>query len=422
MGLKHEYKTISRCLHCLKPVNAKYVEKNNKLFLKKLCDKCGTTSILIENNASFLEKSYLLPLKKTGLKVGKHVNYVVLLYLTDKCNNNCKICLSHGLPKGDMTLKRIEELCEKHDQKFFLLLGGEPTLREDLFNIIKFLKKEGKEPLLFTNGLKLSNLDYVKKLKAAGLKIVYFSLDCLSERINQKITGRKNVLEKKLRALKNLEDENLSIIISSRLIGGFNEDEVKKLIDLAVNSVAVKELWFYPVVDIGRVEMDKTLLFASDAVKLIEKHSNFRVKLDDFIEFKRFLINAYGAIRKTFLKRLNTDSILSHSYTLPVRKKNFSPIITAEEVKSINGKLEGLLSQKKHWTALLILTRFLINKKLFFLSISSFLNRYFNVIKRCEDLLLLNIYVVTSPKTFDFNNQLKEIEYAGKDAKLIKFY
>jgi len=425
MGLKHEYKTVSRCLHCLKPVNAEYVEKNNKLFLKKLCDKCGVTSILVENDASFLEKSFLLPLKKNGLRIGDFDNYIINLYLTHRCNSKCKVCLSKGLLPGDMTLKRIEKLCKKHDQKFFLLLGGEPTLREDLFNIIKLLKDKGKEPILFTNGLKLSDKNYVKKLKKTGLRVVYLSLDCLDEKINQRISGCKEGVKKKLRALKNLESECFNILLSAKVIGGLNDGKIGKVLELAIKQEFIKEMWFFPAINVGRFGVKRLPVFTSDVTKQIQDFTSSKISVKDFQEFKRLEINIYSSIQKIFLKNFKKGYILSHGCTLPINKNSASPLFKLNEVIKLNNKLEGFIAKKMYWKAFFSLIAFLVRKKKLVHSAIYLFDRYFfsRFLKKLgSDILLINIKMLLDPKTFDFNNQSKEIEYAGKDAKRIKFY
>ena len=49
------------------------------------------------------------------------------------------------------------------------LFGGEPTVRDDMFEIIEIGRKHGVDTQITTNGLRLADEEYCRKLCEAGV-------------------------------------------------------------------------------------------------------------------------------------------------------------------------------------------------------------------------------------------------------------
>ena len=161
-------KTKSVCPICLKRIDAnKIVGKDGYIYMQKSCFEHGDFETLIWEGDL---KSYLdwAKLSKEGLsptntkKSEKGCPYdcglcenhksescCVLLELTNRCNLKCPVCFmtaGEGEEK-DLSLKAIEAqfdmlLKRKHVKDFNIQLsGGEPTLRDDLADIIVSWKK-----------------------------------------------------------------------------------------------------------------------------------------------------------------------------------------------------------------------------------------------------------------------------------------
>ena len=57
--------------------------------------------------------------------------------------------------------------------------GGEPLMREDIFELINYASKAGLRPVLGTNGTLISK-EMAQKLKDAGISAIGISLDSLN--------------------------------------------------------------------------------------------------------------------------------------------------------------------------------------------------------------------------------------------------
>ncbi len=131
---------------------------------------------------------------------------VVQLTLTNRCQCNCKHCGVSKLReaiKGELTIDQIDLLFQDLELAGCIvvdLFGGEPTLRQDLFEIIRRGKSHGFIMSLETNGYVIDQA-YVDRLAAAGLDQIYLSLDDYRPEIHDEIRGRKGSFDRAVRAL-----------------------------------------------------------------------------------------------------------------------------------------------------------------------------------------------------------------------------
>ena len=126
------------------------------------------------------------------------------LHLTNKCNMRCPHCYmeSGRAYENELTTEQIKKLCQ--DFASFggtdvSLTGGEPTVREDFFEIVEFISNLGMKISVFTNGV-LWTEEMVKKLSQFLLDGVQISIDGYDETTNAKIRG-KGSFEKALAAV-----------------------------------------------------------------------------------------------------------------------------------------------------------------------------------------------------------------------------
>jgi len=103
------------------------------------------------------------------------------LLLGYECNNNCRFCYcgdKRDLPAmGTAEAKNQLVKARKRSSRFVDFLGGEPTIRSDLVELIGYAKQIGFRTIsITTNGRMLSNKDYARRIVDAGLNSVVFSI------------------------------------------------------------------------------------------------------------------------------------------------------------------------------------------------------------------------------------------------------
>ena len=102
--------------------------------------------------------------------------------LTRNCNLNCVHCraaASKGPHKGELTFaecKRILDQIAGFASPTIILTGGEPLMRDDIFEIIEYGNKQGLRLVIAINGTLLTE-EKAMKLRDGGIKRVSLSLD-----------------------------------------------------------------------------------------------------------------------------------------------------------------------------------------------------------------------------------------------------
>lgn len=165
--------------------------------------------------------------------------------VTYKCNLACHFCYaSCGCTKKDNAkelstddfkeiLSTIKEEAEIPSVSF---TGGEPTLRKDLPELIRFAKSLNMWTNLITNGT-LVTRDSARYLKEAGLDSAQVSLEAGEAILHDSIVQRKGAFDLTKEGLKNLHDTGIRVHTNTT-ISGLNKDYLLSILYL------VKELGF----------------------------------------------------------------------------------------------------------------------------------------------------------------------------------
>jgi len=114
------------------------------------------------------------------------------LALTFRCQNNCLHCYAGG-PHETPELsaeewKRVMDKLHEIGVFIFTFTGGEPTLREDLPELMAYAQRLGVVTGLITNGRCLKDEAYVKPLVEAGLDFVQITLESHIPEVHDAIT------------------------------------------------------------------------------------------------------------------------------------------------------------------------------------------------------------------------------------------
>ena len=267
----------SICPQCLKVLPAGKVEREDGIYLVKECPEHGKFEALIWEGSLESYQAWgktilppdsvpaALPQKKgCPLDCGLCENHqrrgcCVLLEVTGRCNLQCPTCFAGSGPKGrDVPFEELEKQMRylmEHGGPFNLQLsGGEPTVREDLEDILRLGKDLGFTFFqLNTNGIHLAEEPgYAEKLKKAGLSCVFLQFDGLKDSVYQVLRGRP-LLEIKKKAIDACEKAGLGVVLVPVIAPGVNEDQTGDILLYAKSRMpAVRGVHFQPVSYFGR--------------------------------------------------------------------------------------------------------------------------------------------------------------------------
>lgn len=210
---------------------------------------------------------------------GRVIDYL-RLSVTDKCNLRCMYCMPEdGVKKLEhidvLTNEEIINICEVAVSlgiKKIRVTGGEPLVRKGIIDILENIKmiKGLNELCLTTNGVLLSK--YINDLKRVGVDRLNISLDTLDPTKYKKITRLGD-----LDAVKKGIDEALGagfkkIKINTVLIGGFNDDEIEKIVGLTYDyDIDVRFIELMPMTYVGFFD-EKSYIKGDEVLKKFKNY------------------------------------------------------------------------------------------------------------------------------------------------------
>jgi radical SAM protein with 4Fe4S-binding SPASM domain len=141
--------------------------------------------------------------------------------LTFRCQNNCVHCYAGGPHEtAELNTKQWKTVIDKlSDIGVFILTftGGEPTLREDLPELLLYAQNKGMVTGLITNGRRLKGKDYVATLEKAGLDFVQITLESHNPRIHDAITTAESSWKETVVGIKNAVHSQIYVSTNTTL-------------------------------------------------------------------------------------------------------------------------------------------------------------------------------------------------------------
>ncbi len=286
--------TSSLCPECLKRIPALIFEKENKVHIRKLCEKHGVfEDIYWADYELYLRAkkfardgkgvSNAIPVQKLcpencGI-CSRHKSHTALanIVVTNRCDLQCFYCFFYAKAMGyvyEPDLKTIEKMLRALramrpvPAKAVQLTGGEPCLREDLIEIIKLAKKLGFDHVqLNTNGIRLAlDEELAVKVRKAGVNTVYLSFDGLSPKTNP-----KNYWEIPL-AMENCRKAGLGIVLVPTVVKTINDSEVGNILKFGLKHMdIVRGVNYQPVSLVGKLTKAEVKKYRITIPEVIEK-------------------------------------------------------------------------------------------------------------------------------------------------------
>lgn len=275
----------SICPLCHKSIEAFYIVQNRRVYFTKECSEHGVFKSLIseseEDYTKWTRRSVInVPPKKAltkgdpddnecPLHCGTCTNHLqtaccVLIDITDRCNQHCPYCFAKAEPdadrSGEPSLREIDAkldlLMDLGEERPFnlQLSGGEPTVRDDLPEIIEMAARKGFEYIqINSNGRRLAEEPgYADKLKKAGASVIFMQFDGTRDDIYEKLRGEP-LFEIKKQAIRNCEKAGLAVTLVPTVVAGVNTDNLGEMMDFLMENVnVIKGIHFQPVSFFGR--------------------------------------------------------------------------------------------------------------------------------------------------------------------------
>ncbi|MCD4694447.1 radical SAM protein [bacterium] len=166
-----------------------------------------------------------------------------------KCNCHCIMCsVGKQMNRSDNLVKGFEDVKKDIDRAFkigareFAFSGGEPTLRKDLFDLVKYANEKRFEKIeIQSNGRIYANKYFGEKMIEAGVNSFVISLHSPKQEVNDKIMGVSGAFKEQVRGIKNLNALGRAVKINV-VITRFNYKDLVEHINFLLNNFEIDEI------------------------------------------------------------------------------------------------------------------------------------------------------------------------------------
>ena len=186
------------------------------------------------------------------MRFGSHERSLPVLSeiaVTYRCQNRCTFCYADAPRRGsevpEMTTDEVKVIIDRIFDEAHCptvsFTGGEPTLREDLPELIAYAHAKSARGVpmrvnLITNGLRCADREYVRTLAEAGLDSAQVSLEGATPEVHDAITQHPGAWELTVRAVHNLRAAGIHTHTNTTICGG-NRDHLLELVDFIADEL-----------------------------------------------------------------------------------------------------------------------------------------------------------------------------------------
>jgi len=177
--------------------------------------------------------------------------------LTYRCQNRCLFCYASSPERGQVREMSTAEVQRIIDRIFdeahcptISFTGGEPTLRDDLPQLIAYAKDKGMRVNLITNGLRCADEAYVASLAAAGLDSAQVSLEAGSAELHDSIVGHPGAFAKTSRAVRLLRRAGIHTHTNTTICAA-NRDQLEEIVTYVAHELGSEYLSMNMVIRTG---------------------------------------------------------------------------------------------------------------------------------------------------------------------------
>ncbi|MEZ5307725.1 MAG: radical SAM protein [Pyrinomonadaceae bacterium] len=259
-------------------IKAQIIERDGQIWMIKDCPDHGHFEDLMAIDSGFLKH---IEANFPGRDISSHndealhnhgsstIKYgrgaVLTVDLTNRCNMMCDPCFMDANQVGfvhELSMEDVKEILDNaisikpRRQMSVQYSGGEPTLSPHFIEAIRYARKVGYNSVqAATNGIEFAkSKEFCREAADAGLRFVYLQFDGIGNDANShRQVG--NLFDVKLRAINNLHEAGVDIILVTTLVNGINNDQVGSIVRFALeNPKKISFVSFQPVSFTGRDE------------------------------------------------------------------------------------------------------------------------------------------------------------------------
>lgn len=211
--------------------------------------------------------------------------------ITGRCNLNCQYCWDIFKHEKELKTDKVKELMDvilAEPCNMVLFTGGEPLMREDLFEVVDYCNRKGvKNIKVCSNGLLISKR--ISEIKASPISEIHISLDDGKANFYDFRSGNREVLGNLDILLENVDTNQVKIVLVT-VIDHNNLDKFENVLKLAKDR-GIYASYQLPVIVNTKANLNINIdgLNKGELVELFENlkelHHKYKQQLDYFSNY-----------------------------------------------------------------------------------------------------------------------------------------
>jgi len=199
--------------------------------------------------------------------------------VTYKCQCNCVHCSAGRHFRNDVPELSTREAKALIDQSqnlgvaMIAFTGGEPLLRDDIYELISYVDKRKALPILFTNG-KLLSEENVEKLIDAGLYSLFVSIDSPIPEEHDQLRGMPGLFDSAIQGIKRMKSKGGYVGISSYATRSAAQNGKYKKLYLLARNLGVENFILFDAVPTGNMLNDTSEMLTPEQHEEIRQFSS----------------------------------------------------------------------------------------------------------------------------------------------------
>lgn len=231
-------KTESLCPDCREFVPASAVEEGGSVYLDKECPLHGRSRSLIARRAEVYRDllGFYARLESRFPRRAAEIESSAFT-ATLRCNLSCAICFAadgkREVPPEPTPDDLTGMLAPVRGRGIMVrLTGGEPTLRDDLPELVARVKESGNHAVLVSNAVRLADAGYLALLRRKGLWGIAPWMDAADDEAVYLRMRRRPFVAQRREVLANVRRLGLKLFVFFVCVKGFNDHELVRILSL----------------------------------------------------------------------------------------------------------------------------------------------------------------------------------------------
>ena len=203
------------------------------------------------------------------------------LAITHRCQCKCRHCSADPFvdpSREELTVPELKTVVDGAldlGASLVIFTGGEPTLREDLYELIDYVDKTRAMPMIFTNGQFLTRKN-VDRLAKAGLVTMNISIDHADPKKHNAYRRVPNLYEQAMEGGRRALDAGILVGLSTYATHqSLSDGSVERLINIAIER-GFQEVTIFDCIPSGKfLKSADLILTPDDRLKVLALHDRY---------------------------------------------------------------------------------------------------------------------------------------------------